>query len=78
MNEIPYFSTAHPETSAHEVYLGNFTQEEAMSIGFKTKRHGVKSYCVDGSDYPFQTEHGVLPYFADKRELSEADLQWLE
>lgn len=62
----------HPETQEFEVFLGNFTVEGAKKIGWKSKRAGRKAYYTDGTPYPEQAKHGILPYFADKQELFDA------
>lgn len=71
VNEIKPFTTNHPECLAGEIYLGNFTPEEAMHVGFRTKHAGCHAYCLDGSPYPFQVRHEVLPNFADIAEFNE-------
>lgn len=67
------FSYDHPECREGEIYLGNFTHEDAKKIGLKTKRAGCLSYCADGKPYPFQNEHGVLPYFCNVDEFNSPD-----
>lgn len=66
------FNTHHPELRDSEVFLGNFTDVDAMTIGWKTKRAGNRAYYADGSPYLYQTERKVRPYFADLNELREA------
>lgn len=66
---MKYFTTDHPECKEDEIYLGNFAPQEAANIGLRTKRRGVKSFCLDGSPYPMQAEHQVFPYFASKAEF---------
>lgn len=62
----------HPECLEDEVFLGNFTPEQARNISWTTKRYGIRAYCVDGSDFPYQHHHGVLPYFVKRSELAAA------
>ena len=61
----------HPECGDEELYLGNFNVEDAKTIGWKSKRAGIQAYRSDGTPYPFQKEHGVKPYFANKKEVED-------
>ena len=63
------FPYTHPECKEDEVYLGNFSDYDANTIGWKTKREGVNAYKVDGTPYPYQEDYGVNPYFVKIEEV---------
>lgn len=72
MASVMPFSYDHPECIDGEIYLGNFTNEDAARIGWRTKCAGNAAYCVDGRPFPHQKEHGVRPYFVLVSELIRA------
>lgn len=67
--EVRPMTTEHPETLSGEMFLGNFTHDDAKEIGWKTKRVGKHAYCINRTPYPYQAEHGVLPWFAKRSEI---------
>lgn len=71
MHPIRRMTTEHPETLPGEIFLGNFTQDDSISIKWKTKRAGKKAYCSDGSPFPYQEENRIKPYFAKHSEIQE-------
>lgn len=74
--KIKSFSTDHPETKSDEIYLGNYTSEEASIIGWTYKRKGITALCRDGSLYPYAKSYNVYPYFAKRSEMEEAGIDF--
>jgi hypothetical protein len=62
----------HPEQRIGEIFLGNFDPNDLLHVRWKSVRTGDKSYCRDGSPYPYQEKYGVKPVFISCREVEQA------
>lgn len=72
------FTPDHPECLEGEIYLGNFTPEQATAIGWRTKTAGCYAYCSDGTLVPFQDQWEIRPYFVQASELSASEKLYKE
>lgn len=61
----------HPELLDGEILLSNLHKKAYVNLRYKTKRAGRIPYCIDGSDYPFYKEDGIIPVFVQKVEMGE-------
>lgn len=69
-NQEHKMALQHPEQKPNEVYLGNFTPEQAEAIGWRSKRAGTTPLRADGTPYPFAADHNIRPWFASRNEVS--------
>ncbi len=57
----------HPELREGEVVTGNVRKSHSHSVGWTTKRIGVKAY--DENDLFIDEELGMVPVFVQKSEI---------
>lgn len=62
------FDQDHPECKPDEYFIGNYTKDQFINIGYISKRWGRTTYDIDHKPYNAQ---GVFPVFVKIHEVEE-------